>query len=75
MKNEWISVEERLPEDWQKILCYQPYTENSQIMVLAYSKEYFVEINDDDKFTDNPQDDGFYNYITHWMPLPKRPNP
>ena len=42
-------------------------------MVLARSKGYFVDVNEDDEITNNPHDQGFYGSITHWMPLPSPP--
>jgi len=64
---EWISVEDRLPDDDVNVLCYElegyeirgHYTEtmdygNGELVPLFMS-------------------DGRYISITHWMPLPEPP--
>ena len=62
-KQEWISVEERLPEDSTNVLAY---SKRYEIGMYYYSK--------DDEWWDN---DGYasakYYEITHWMPLPELP--
>ena len=64
---EWISVEDRLPEDSDDYLVYVRYTPFTKIVTKrSYSKErgwygvqhshYYIEIG-----------------VTHWMPLPAPP--
>lgn len=59
---EWISVEERLPENGVKVLVYSAENKNDY-EIGAYSdtyKGFFVR-----QFC--------YENITHWMPLPRTP--
>jgi hypothetical protein len=65
-QSEWISVEERLPEDKQICLVYGTVfyvpeeTESEEIFTTAFYKEFgFVE--------------QIHAHITHWMPLPEPP--
>lgn len=64
--NEWISVEEKLPEDGQIVLFHQ---KNGFI----YCAEYFAgnSIMSTGWFIDN--DCWEAEEVTHWMPLPKSP--
>jgi len=67
----WISVDERLPEDRQKVLTYEPKNpyENYRIGVHLYRINGF----------DTAWWIGVQNFlvsddhITHWQPLPKGP--
>ncbi len=60
-KREWISVEDRLPEDYEKYLLL---LDNGRITIGWYHEGamQFVE-------------DGIViiNIVTHWMPLPEPP--
>ena len=65
-QSEWISVDERLPEDKQICLVYgtayyvPEETESEEIFTTAFYKEFgFVE--------------QIHAHITHWMPLPEAP--
>ena len=64
--NEWVSVEERLPEDKQIVLFHQ---KNGFI----YCAEYFAgnKLLSPAWFIDN--DCWEAGEVTHWMPLPKSP--
>jgi len=71
-ENEWISVKDMLPKK----------DGNSQIMCLVYDKYYntillrpYNEHHEvwDDEDMDDFYTDGVNGNITHWMPLPKRP--
>ena len=59
---EWISVEDRLPEDYQHILTYDG---NCVEPGVFYEKSGFFEL---DKYESDP-----LWAVTHWMPLPKPP--
>ena len=65
-QNEWVSVEERLPEDKQIVLFHQ---KNGFI----YCAEYFAgnKLLSPAWFIDN--DCWEAGEVTHWMPLPKSP--
>ena len=52
----WISVEERLPEDNEKVLCY---TKTGGYCVARYSKQW------------NSWRTTGRVTVTHWMPLPE----
>lgn len=77
-KQEWISVEERLPENdhgkhWKERQRYLVFTEPNGLMYVAkYGyKEYGW-------WTDNGGyvlDEKNYRKVTHWMPLPEAPKP
>ena len=56
-KQEWISVEERLPERGES--------------VLVYSSKYYPIVECRDLVTYMRM--GNYSGVTHWMPLPERP--
>lgn len=62
-KQEWISVEERLPEKGQHVLCLYPQKDYGSKCVVDYAETA----------------DGFFaeQYLferpSHWMPLPEPP--
>jgi hypothetical protein len=65
--SEWISVEDRLPERWERVLVYERNCCNN-----CNGGTYSIKI--------NCQGNGcfwheqcFCSEITHWMPLPKVP--
>lgn len=64
--NEWISVEEKLPENGQIVLFHQKDG-------FIYCAEYFVgkELMSPEWFIDN--DSWNAKVVTHWMPLPAPP--
>jgi hypothetical protein len=53
----WVSVEDRLPENQQKVLCYNGFRmiENNWCLHTNQDSEWFKE------------------QFTHWMPLPQLP--
>lgn len=58
-QSEWISVEDRLPEMYEDVLCY------------ADGHSFYVDfICSDGKWCD---DESYTNRVTHWMPLPEPP--
>lgn len=71
--NKWISVKDELPPINVPVLCYQK-NKHAQFrkLVLGFDgkafKDFYNGSDDDILFKD-----GYYNFITHWMPLPNRP--
>lgn len=62
-KQEWISVDERLPEHLQKILIYDEFQKMTVATYIVYSKgggDWSTPVRINGK-------------ITHWMPLPEAP--
>lgn len=68
-KTKWISVDDRLPEEEEYVLCVlKGFNYGGRIQVCK-----FVPVN---KFKDKPYFEHFRNRfpsVTHWMPLPKPP--
>lgn len=65
----WISVNDKLPEEGQCVLIYQnnPWEKDYNILVLKYEYGAFRDVDYEDK------EYGIYELVTHWMPLPKKP--
>ena len=65
---EWISVKDRLPENYKNVLCVSKFLDIRDITVAhcweSYQKESFWMDTHSFPLTD----------ITHWMPLPEPPN-
>lgn len=64
-KMEWISVKDRLPENWQLVIMYQKlskYDNTLDIAIGSYANGKFHILWPEERR--NP---------THWMPLPKPP--
>ena len=64
VKQEWISVNDRLPEKMEWVLCA---CRGNIIEVLRY--DHIM----DDWDTTMPNRGYFKNFVTHWMPLPEPP--
>lgn len=60
-KQEWISVDERLPEEYDIILCF----DGSDVQPSVFLDGEFIEY-------DRYEGDTIYG-VTHWMPLPEAP--
>lgn len=58
-KTRWISVEERLPENREEVLCY-------------YAKYDRIISNNYEQHTDQDKD-WFIKNFSHWQPLPSPP--
>ena len=60
-KQEWISVDERLPEESKSYLCFGYWTDDKTcgIYIVLYSCCEWMSYSD--------------FVITHWMPLPEAP--
>lgn len=76
-KQEWISVEEKLPENdwgkhWKERKYYLVYTKPSGLMnvaVFGYKEhEWWIDQN-----SSCVLDKSNYKEVTHWMPLPEPP--
>ena len=74
---EWISVEDRLPENDDEVLIYIVTD-----IVQAYLKDGYWKgsINVTDNMNDGYVNDriiskqgDIFDYVTHWMPLPDKP--
>ena len=65
----WISVEDRLPEEGEYVLCVlKGFNYGGKIQVCKFVPA--------DKFKDKPYFEHFRNgfpSVTHWMPLPELP--
>ena len=66
---EWISVDDRLPEEGEYVLCVlKGFNYGGKIQVCKFVPA--------DKFKDKPYFEHFRNgfpSVTHWMPLPLAP--
>lgn len=66
---EWISVNDRLPEEREYVLCVlKGFNYGGKIQVCKFVPA--------DKFKDKPYFEHFRNgfpSVTHWMPLPQLP--
>lgn len=66
MVQEWISVDDRLPEEGEYVLCVlKGFNYGGKIQVCKFVPA--------DKFKDKPYFEHFRNgfpSVTHWMPLP-----
>ena len=68
--SEWISVEDRLPERDEKVLCYYGFEKNGEKHNMR-----FIGCLDYYAYDENPhfQHASTGLFVTHWMPLPKPP--
>lgn len=60
---EWISVEDRLPEDGQYVHVYLSYGKQATCVFFA----------DRNSFVDSLRFQHSNGGVTHWMPLPEPP--
>ncbi len=72
--SEWISVKDRLPEVYERVLCIL----NGEQIVLQLEKESpaFEESFKEFLYWHEPFDEYMqieWHEVTHWMPLPKPP--
>ena len=69
-QSEWISVEERLPEDEKEVLCYYGFDRGDGDLGMMFTGvlSYFC-------FDPSPHWQHAYIglTVTHWMPLPEPP--
>jgi hypothetical protein len=65
--NEWISVEDRMPDKGSFVLVYGYLGSAPQICTARYESH-------DKKFeTDHFCEANYVDEVTHWMPLPELP--
>ena len=69
MQNEWISVKDRLPEDYRQkyIVCIK-----SNDTDYCWIDTLYFNIHENE-WIYNKASDHWYYQVTHWMPLPKLP--
>ena len=61
---EWISVDDRLPEPWKQVLIYSRYDFCEVALYIGIPGKWRVTWNHDMLDADS---------VTHWMPLPLPP--
>lgn len=69
-RDEWISVDDKLPEDGQDVLCYYEYYRygNYNRIYRTIDRGYFIS----GRFGGEPAN-GRKAKVLFWMPLPKAP--
>ena len=67
----WISVEDRLPEEGQRVIYYFKIT---GIDIGRFTRKPFDDLPDDCQGNCFYGSDGWLtDDVTHWMPLPEKP--
>ena len=61
---EWISVDDRLPEAWKQVLIYSRHDFYESAVYIGVPGKWRVTWNHEMLETDS---------VTHWMPLPQPP--
>lgn len=76
--SEWISVDERLPEHGQHVLCYQSYPQDARfqptmrpLYMCFYQVAEFKKLTVGYGFIGRERRD--FAHVHHWMPLPEPP--
>jgi len=78
MMSKWIAVQDRLPKDKQRVITYWPRYEEPRMQQFHFDIHTFYK-----KYSTaggpwwiNGSANAFLadEFITHWMPLPERPN-
>ena len=77
--SEWISVEDRLPDESVSVLVKQAYCD--EIMIAFLRSEFWIEQCENESVNGDAWVDTTicrlsspeYDRITHWMPLPEPP--
>ncbi len=71
IKEEWISVDEKLPEEWEEVLAW----DGENVRQGYYTMD--IDWDDDAKQAETPRwtyyDGMLWENVTHWMPLPQPP--
>ena len=67
----WISVEERLPDEWREVLTYSPIHSDEKNPHMIQLCWYIGN----GKWRECQYGEIMEIPITHWMPLPKAPEP
>lgn len=75
MGDGWISVEERLPEDGEKVLALVEHIDDMRVVIGAYYRgsASFVLYQDEPSKLYGGWKVPFGYQITHWQPLPEGP--
>lgn len=70
--SKWISVEERLPEQGQLVLVWGKrwFDDAAKIIVAYYSGDWRAS---ELAWTDDGIEEATVSDVTHWQPLPERP--
>jgi hypothetical protein len=68
----WVSVEDRLPENGQKVRIYA-YNIGYDLIEIDEIAIYYNDKREPSFFQNNSEWDMPANYVTHWMPLPSPP--
>lgn len=66
---EWISVEDRLPEEKHEVIIYYTWLTNQN----SYIGIAFVDSSLNKWFSDDGKTTFKMKEVTHWMPLPNQP--
>lgn len=64
--SKWISVEERLPEPYRKVLTLRGFSDTGRYIYALDSTTLWI----DDTLVWNGDLKTWKNSVTHWMPLP-----
>lgn len=67
--NEWVSVEERLPEESDGMVLFT----NGKAVTSGYRNHMFRMSGEEGIYAPAIRKGGGYMRVTHWMPLPEPP--
>ena len=67
--NEWVSVEERLPEDADGMVLFT----NGKAVTSGYRNHMFRMSGEEGIYAPAIRKGGGYMRVTHWMPIPEPP--
>ena len=67
--NEWVSVEERLPEESDGMVLFT----NGKAVTSGYRNHMFRMSGEEGIYAPEIRKGGGYMRVTHWMPLPEPP--
>lgn len=73
---DWISIEDKKPEQGQAVLCYQTWPKDTAFNCLAFPLcrcWYYVAEYDGNGFRERGIEIRYFQHISHWMPLPEKP--
>ena len=68
--NEWVSVEERLPEESDGMVLFT----NGRAVTSGYRNHMFRMSDEEGVYAPAIRKGGGYMRVTHWMPLPAPPD-
>ena len=61
---EWINVDDRLPEEYERVLSYNSWHEKIKVDYIVFAPDPIWACTLAHQMK-----------VTHWMPLPEAPNP